>query len=285
MLKHTTQVVAVFNVEERKAHGYICEKAVSHSRKWRCNDNIKLRGIPSEISQIILNDFCVDDYLTGASSISKAINLRDELIRQLNNNGFELDKWTSNNSNLLKNIPNPNENSIYSLDMSDKKINWDDDLSVEIKNKWINYINDLISVNNLSIPRWLQCDDETREIEINGFSDASCIAYGACVYLTCTKRDGSRTSRLVCAKSRVAPLKMLSIPRLELCAAVLLSKLIKKFVPSLRIKIERTFLWTNSKVVLSWIASEVSRWKTLVANRVGEIHNLTLGYSWGMGIC
>ncbi|XP_022165743.1 uncharacterized protein LOC111030521, partial [Myzus persicae] len=78
--------------------------------------------VPSDISQIILSDFCVDDCLTGASSIPQAINLRDGLIRHLNNNGFELDKWTSNNSNLLKNILNPNENSVYSLDMSDKVI-------------------------------------------------------------------------------------------------------------------------------------------------------------------
>lgn len=78
--------------------------------------------MPSDISQIILNDFCVDDCLTGTSSIPQAINLRDGLIRHLNNNGFELDKWTSNNPNLLKNIPNPNEHAIYSLDMSDKVI-------------------------------------------------------------------------------------------------------------------------------------------------------------------
>lgn len=302
--------------------------------------------VPSDISQIILSDFCVDDCLTGASSIPQAINLRDGLIRHLNNNGFELDKWTSNNSNLLKNILNPNENSVYSLDMSDKviktlglfwdavtdcfvykvhlpehnnkitkryilsniarlfdplgllgpvivvakllmqllwkqKINWDDDLSIEIKNKWLNYINDLKKVNNISVPRWLQCDDETREVEIHGFSDASCVAYGACIYMTCTASDGDRTSRLVCAKSRVAPLKSLSIPRLELCAAVLLSKLIKKIVPSLRLKIDRIFLWTDSKVVLSWIASDASRWKIFIANRVGEIHNLTSNYSWG----
>lgn len=185
--------------------------------------------VPSDISQIILNDFCVDDCLTGAASIPRATNLRDGLIRYLHSNGFELDKWTSNNSNLLRNIPNPNENSIYSLDMSDKviktlglfwdavsdcfvykvhnipkhnniiikryilsniarlfdplgllgpviiiakllmqvlwkqKINWDDDLSIEIENKWINYINDLKKVNDITVPRWLQCDDETRE--------------------------------------------------------------------------------------------------------------------------
>ncbi|CAI6373559.1 unnamed protein product [Macrosiphum euphorbiae] len=71
--------------------------------------------IRPEIAQIIKHDFCVDDCLTGASTLSEALNLRNELITCLSNNGFELSKWTANHADLLKYIPIPNENSLYSL--------------------------------------------------------------------------------------------------------------------------------------------------------------------------
>jgi len=55
-----------------------------------------------EIAQIRKTDFCVDDCITGASILSVALNLRNELITCLSNNGFELNKWTANHADLLK---------------------------------------------------------------------------------------------------------------------------------------------------------------------------------------
>lgn len=93
-------------------------------------------------------------------------------------------------------------------------------------------------------------------------------------------------SKLICAKSRIAPVKTVSIPRLELCAAVLLSRLAATIAPLLRMNISQRFLWTDSTVTLAWIASDSQRWRTFVANRrVGEIHNLTLRSDLRMGEC
>jgi hypothetical protein len=126
--------------------------------------------------------------------------------------------------------------------------------------------------NNLTIPRWLQCDNAVN-VYVHGFTDASCKAYGACLYMVYTRTDGSRHSQLVCAKSRIAPIDIITIPRLELCTAVLLSKLIEKIVPALRINVTNIYCWSDSKVVLAWISADAMRWKPFVANRVSKVRN------------
>ncbi|GFW88895.1 integrase catalytic domain-containing protein [Trichonephila clavipes] len=119
----------------------------------------------------------------------------------------------------------------------------------------------------------------TIRIEIHGFSDASKRAYAA-VYIKCFNESGQSQTRLLCSKSRVAPLKTLTIPRLELSAALLLSRLVKKVVPILQLPIHKIWMWTDSTIALAWIKTEPHKLKTFVSNRVAEIQALSNDYHW-----
>jgi hypothetical protein len=122
--------------------------------------------------------------------------------------------------------------------------------------------------------------EKLRRIELHGFSDASEVAHGACIYILSIDVEGNITTRLLCSKSRVAPLKRLSLPRLELCAAMLLADMYQASSRALKISFNKTRFWTDSMIVLAWLKSPAARWKTFVANRVNHIQETTNVEDW-----
>ncbi|XP_029163718.1 uncharacterized protein LOC114936567 [Nylanderia fulva] len=159
------------------------------------------------------------------------------------------------------------------------KCKWDEGVTTEIKDMWLQWKSQIGSVEQLTIPRRMLCDNP-EEIEVHGFCDASEKAYGACLYFRTTNSRENYTVRLVCAKSRIAPIKRVSLPRLELCSAVLLANLVRNVLQSLTIQIHKVYYWTDSTIVLAWIAREPTHWKTFVANRVAEIQRETKNAQW-----
>lgn len=159
------------------------------------------------------------------------------------------------------------------------KINWDEPVPSKIYERWCNFIKYLPVINSFIIPRHV-CISHYVTIELHGFSDSSELAYGACLYARCIDASGRIFINLLCAKSRVAPLKKISLPRLELCGAVLLANLAQKTCISLEINFNRKYWWCDSMITLCWIKGETSRWKTFVANRVSEINSLTNTNDW-----
>ncbi|XP_071577729.1 uncharacterized protein [Temnothorax nylanderi] len=158
-------------------------------------------------------------------------------------------------------------------------LEWDESLPIDLHTEWTTYVQELSTINDISIPRVIICKDPVR-IELHGFSDASESAYGACIYLRSVDATGKVTIRLVCAKSRVAPLKTLCIVRLELLGALLLSQLADSTVQSLTISLPDRYYWCDSSIVLAWIHGEPHVRKAFVANRLTKIHQLTSQEQW-----
>lgn len=156
---------------------------------------------------------------------------------------------------------------------------WDDTAPEEILRLWRPFFKRLETLKEIKIPRCI-LGSKLINIQLHGFADASTKAYGACVYIRTTKSNGTISTNLVCAKSKVAPLKPATLPRLELCAAVLLSRLVQKVRLSFNSLTFDTHLWSDSTIALCWIKSDPARWHVFVANRVAEIQDLTSKEKW-----
>jgi len=160
------------------------------------------------------------------------------------------------------------------------KIDWDETIPSPLEAHWISVKTSLANLNGVSLARWVQRGSDTVSCELHGFSDASTTSYAAAVYIRIVSASGDPTSTLLIGKAKVAPLKSLSIPRLELSAAVLLSRLMEFVRSSLCLTAVPCFCWTDSTVVLSWVSQHPSRWKTFVANRVSDIQSRIPSALW-----
>lgn len=295
-------------------------------------------------SKISLQDFYVDDLMSGAEDEREAIETVNELISMFKASGITLRKWSSNNREVIKAIPvelrdesavniqeddtrrslgllwSPSDDSIrfkVALAPSQKlskrtiladiaklfdplgwlspvlvkaklimqtlwleKLSWDEEVSQEIAACWNKFRQQLKSVEEISIPRWTYQSTKSK-IELHGFSDASEKAYGAVVYVKIINNDESIKITLLTAKSKVAPIKTkTTLPKLELCAAVLLARLLTRVKTALRLNKTPTYAWIDSMIALSWIQGTPNNWKTFVANRVSEIQNLVPSQHW-----
>lgn len=150
------------------------------------------------------------------------------------------------------------------------KIGWDDPLPDHINRTWHTARNELICLSSIRIPRFLQMQS-IHSVQFHGFCDASEKAYSAVVYARSTTSNGSSSVHLIAAKTKVSPLKQLSIPRLELCGAVLLTKLLIKVAGIFEASPDALYAWSDSNVVLSWLSDVPRNWNCFVGNRTSFI--------------
>lgn len=312
---------------------------VLHEIGLRCKES------NPEISEIIINNFYMDDLIFGHHDVEHLNSLKQQIDSTLLSYGFKLRKWLSNCNLLIEGHEGSGQDEFYIRADSDTKtlgtvwkpaddtisydfdvkspsssitkrtilasigrlfdvlglvspvivkaklilqsvwrihLDWDEEVPNHLAQTWLNFSSKLSYLNNVQIPRCvLNATNPPEFTALYGFSDASELAYGACVYIVSrdTKGGGSQ-SHLLCAKSRLAPMSSLSLPRLELCGALLLAQLFNKVASTLKFSFEDVTLFTDSSIVLSWLNSEPNRWKVFVANRVAEIQRLTEHCEW-----
>ncbi|XP_075150765.1 uncharacterized protein LOC142224874 [Haematobia irritans] len=296
-------------------------------------------------SKILQENLYVDDVLAGAHTIEDAITSRKQLILALESAGFQLMKWTTNNHNIIQDLPKDQLLPVNWLDLSEDsstktlgirwnisgdcftftppsmelrsnytkrevlsaiaklfdpcgwlapvvivaklvmqqiwldKVDWDDTLKPVTLMNWKNFVKHSAAVELVKIPRWINFTPQSN-VEIHGFCDASESAYGATLYIRVEHINKQVDTHLLTAKTRVAPIKKISLPRLELCGAVLLSKLASTVIAKLPISDLTTHFWTDSTIVLAWLKKPPCNWSTFVGNRVSEILENVGNHNW-----
>ena len=132
----------------------------------------------------------------------------------------------------------------------------------------------------MSFPRGLFTIGASEDATLCIFSDASREAFGSCAHIRQKGENNKYEVKLIAAKSRVAPLKQLAIPRLELQATVLASRLVKTIQEELRIKFSDVMFFMDNTIVLAWIRSTSGSFKSFVSSRVGEIQSTSEPIQW-----
>ena len=160
-------------------------------------------------------------------------------------------------------------------------LDWDEPLPTDFLQKWISWKSSLKDLENLQIPRTYGglSVSETDTVDLLIFSDASLKAIAAVAYLRLKNTSGERLG-FVMGKTKLAPKHGHTIPRLELCAAVLAAELYDLLNKELDINFNSVQFFTDSKVVMGYIQNETKRFFTYVANRVEKIRRCSQPSDW-----
>ena len=145
---------------------------------------------------------------------------------------------------------------------------WDDPLPPTLLEIWTAWAKELSSIASIKIPRCFRLREKPISFEIHVCSDASELGFGACVYLRAEYPNGDFRLNLLLAKARVAPLRQLSIPRLELQGAVLGVRLCDSAIKELGPIATQVIYWCDSQTVLQWIHSKSCKYHAFVAHRI-----------------
>ena len=163
----------------------------------------------------------------------------------------------------------------------EQKIDWDDAVPESIREAWSQWRSELNMLTEKRIPRcYFPKEAKIISTQLHGFSDASELAYAGVVYLRMCDSEGNVHVSLVTSKTKVAPIKRLTIPRLELCGAHLLAQLLHHVREALHVHPQDVHAWTDSTIVISWLDGNPRRFKTYVGNRVASIMELITPNQW-----
>ena len=323
--------------------GVWCSSAATYALRQCLKDN---PTVDDAISNVLLNDFYVDDCLVSIENAEEVLPLLNGVKDLVAHGGFRLTKFVVNQEDILQDIPaeeravevktlvpesdskalgilwDVNSDQFYFdvnmkvpdvvtkrgilstvastfdplglmspmlivgkvifQDVTRLKLSWDEEVPPDIQSKWRLWLASLNDLLEIKVPRCVKpMSFNDAYLELHHFGDASLRAFGCCSYLRCVNKSGEISVSLLVSKSKVAPLKVISIPRLELQAAVLCAQIDVKLREELHgLDIAASYFWSDSQIVLHYIKNETRRFKVFVANRVGIIRSLTDCTKW-----
>ena len=166
-------------------------------------------------------------------------------------------------------------------------IGWDDPLPDDLSSRWVTFLKSLLSLKDVQFPRSLW-----PEGEVNGlpmliiFSDGSVKAFGTAAYIRWELAEGGYWSRLIMAKSKIAPKNMVSIPRMELNGAVLGNRMKNFILKETNLEFEKVYQFVDSSTALGYVHKECGVFGPYKGVRVAEIHSSNIFVegkldSWG----
>ncbi|XP_073943422.1 uncharacterized protein [Choristoneura fumiferana] len=261
------------------------------THKWSSNHEVILSNIPSGEQHFDSLDLQKDNY--NMKALGLQINIKDDNFIISSPEPFDSANFTKRS--ILSYIGrlydpmgfvNPIIVTAKAIMQKLWKLNtsWNEKPPPNVEQEWLEFTSDLAVMEPILLSRNIDIS-EADTVQLVGFADASSTtAYGCCVYLRHTYKSGATKMHLLCSKSRINPVqnKGLTVPRLELNAALLLSKLIAKTYDTLKIKanVKEVYLFSDSQIVLAWLKTELTKLQAYVANRVNVIRQNTARWSW-----
>ena len=161
------------------------------------------------------------------------------------------------------------------------RFDWDELIDTHNAEEWLAWLEQLKHISAFKLNRcYILSSDTLISRELHCFSDASELAFGAVCYMRSCYSSNQIVCSLISSKSRIAPLKPMTMPRLELQGAVLGSRLTESIKEEIDVNFDAIHYWVDSTIVLQYIYNESKRFKVFVGNRVSEIRENSEPEQW-----
>ena len=268
----------------------ILKPANLHLRKWRSSSTEVIDAIPSELVE---PDHVKTSTASNEKSESKALGLKwDSRLDEMSPSIHSSSSYSTTKRGIVSDVsktydvlgwisPTILTMKILFQTFWQEKIGWNDRVPEAGVKLHLSWREDLPNLAAKTLPRcYILSDYAVREVTLHGFGDASEAAYGAVIYCRALYHDHPPSMSLVTAKTKVAKLKTSTVPRLELCAATLLSKLLSSVGDTLKIPSSKWTAWSDSSTVLAWLDGHKRHQPVFIANRVSTILEITHPSIW-----
>lgn len=269
----------------------ICEKGKLRLHKIASNSQKVMSSFPE--TEVVKTSCVERDVEKGEGSVERALGIRWTLDTDMLHfkNEFRDKPLTKRGAlSMLASIFDPLglvspvvlKGRLILQETCKEGLDWDDALPQRLLELWNDWVKDLKMLSSIQIPRcyFNKAEAPWSHAELHHFADASSCGYGECSYLRVIDKSGTPHCALVIAKAKVAPIKTVTIPRLELQAAVLAVRVAQFLQREFEGVVTQHHFWTDSRVVLGYIYNETKRFHVYVANRIQQIRDFSKPQQW-----